>query len=48
MNFMIIFGALIELQNIYKIGEIHVQIGLPTHYVNSAFTFVRTFVLKSI
>jgi len=34
--------------HLYKIGEIHVKIGLPTHYVNSAFTFVRTFVLKSI
>ncbi len=34
--------------NLYKIGEIHVKIGLPTHYVNSAFTFVRTFALKSI
>jgi len=33
---------------LYKIGEIHVNIGLPTHYVNSAFTFVRTFVLASI
>jgi len=33
---------------LYKIGEIHVRIGLPTHYVNSAFTFVRTFILKSI
>jgi len=33
---------------LYKIGEIHMKIGLPTHYVNSAFTFVRTFVLKSI
>ncbi|MDA3946766.1 MAG: protoglobin domain-containing protein [Helicobacteraceae bacterium] len=33
---------------LYKIGEIHVKIGLPTHYVNSAFTFVRTFVLKNI
>ena len=33
---------------LYKIGEIHVKIGLPTHYVNSAFTFVRTFVLRSI
>ncbi|MDD4856077.1 MAG: protoglobin domain-containing protein [Sulfuricurvum sp.] len=33
---------------LYKIGEIHVRIGLPTHYVNSAFTFVRTFALKSI
>lgn len=35
-------------QGLYKIGEIHVKIGLPTHYVNSAFTFVRTFILKSI
>ena len=35
-------------RHLYKIGEIHVKIGLPTHYVNSAFTFVRTFVLQSI
>lgn len=34
--------------HLYKIGEVHVKIGLPTHYVNSAFTFVRTFVLQSI
>ncbi|MFA7084309.1 MAG: protoglobin domain-containing protein [Arcobacteraceae bacterium] len=34
--------------SLYKIGEIHVKIGLPTHYVNSAFTFVRTFVLQNI
>jgi len=33
---------------LYKIGEVHVRIGLPTHYVNSAFTFVRTFILKNI
>ncbi|MDK9693072.1 MAG: protoglobin domain-containing protein [Sulfurimonas sp.] len=33
---------------LYKIGEIHVRIGLPTHYVNSAFTFVRTFIIKNI
>ncbi len=33
---------------LYKIGEIHVKIGLPTHYVNSAFTFTRTFILQSI
>lgn len=33
---------------LYKIGEIHVKIGLPTHYVNAAFTFVRTFVLKNM
>ena len=33
---------------LYKIGEVHVKIGLPTHYVNSAFTFTRIFILKSI
>ena len=33
---------------LYKIGEIHVKIGLPTHFVNSAFTFVRTFLLQNI
>ncbi len=33
--------------NLYKIGEIHVKIGLPTHYVNSAFTFARTFILQN-
>ena len=33
---------------LYKIGEIHVKIGLPTHFVNSAFTFDRTFVLQNI
>lgn len=33
---------------LYKIGEIHVKIGLPTHYVNSAFTYVRTFIISSI
>ncbi|HIC99088.1 MAG TPA: hypothetical protein EYP08_05500 [Pyrodictiaceae archaeon] len=32
---------------LYKVGEIHVKIGLPTHYVNSAFSFVRNFVLES-
>lgn len=31
---------------LYKIGETHVRVGLPTHYVNAAFTFVRTYVLK--
>lgn len=33
---------------LYKIGEVHVKIGLPTHYVNSAFTYVRIFILKNI
>ena len=31
---------------LYKIGEVHVKIGLPTHYVNSAFPFTRTFIYK--
>jgi len=34
--------------HLYKIGEVHVRIGLPTHYVNSAFTFVRTFIIESV
>ncbi|MCH9813396.1 MAG: phosphate-starvation-inducible PsiE family protein [Epsilonproteobacteria bacterium] len=34
--------------NLYKIGEIHVKIGLPTHYVNAAFTYVRLFVSSQI
>ncbi len=33
---------------LYKIGEIHVKIGLPTHYVNAAFTYVRTFILENL
>ncbi len=33
---------------LYKIGEIHVKIGLPTHYVNTAFTFVRIFILQNL
>ena len=33
---------------LYKVGEAHVKIGLPTYYVNSAFTFVRTFILKNL
>jgi uncharacterized membrane protein (DUF373 family) len=34
--------------NLYRIGEIHVKIGLPTHYVNAAFTFVRTFIIQNL
>ncbi|MFT5659671.1 MAG: uncharacterized membrane protein (DUF373 family) [Sulfurimonas sp.] len=33
---------------LYKVGEVHVKIGLPTYYVNSAFTFVRTFIIKNL
>ena len=46
-----LFNGTYDLQYfmyLYKIGEIHVKIGLPTHYVNSAFNFVRTFALRQI
>ncbi len=33
---------------LYKIGEVHVQLGLPTHYVNAAFNFVRVYTLGRI
>jgi uncharacterized membrane protein (DUF373 family) len=33
---------------LYKIGEIHVQLGLPTHYVNAAFNYVRVFTLGRV
>ncbi len=33
---------------LYKIGEIHVKLGLPTHYVNAAFNYVRVFTLGHI
>ena len=33
---------------LYKVGEVHMRVGLPTHYVNSAFTFVRTFAIQNI
>ncbi len=35
-------------RKLYKIGEVHVEIGLPTHYVNSAFTFVRIFCIDNL
>ena len=31
-------------QKLYVISEKHVKIGLPSHYVNTAFSFVRSFV----
>lgn len=33
---------------LYKIGETHVRLGLPTHYVNAAFNYVRVFTLGRI
>lgn len=33
---------------LYRIGEIHVRLGLPTHYVNAAFNYVRVFTLGRV
>lgn len=35
-------------RKLYKIGEIHVKLGLPTHYVNAAFNYVRVFTVDRI
>lgn len=36
------------LRRLYRIGEIHVQIGLPPHYVSASMNFVRQFILKKL
>ena len=33
---------------LFKVGEVHGRMGLPTHYVNAAFNYVRTFALHRI
>ncbi len=33
---------------LYRIGEKHVDIGLPTHYVNASFNFIRRFFIEKI
>ncbi|MBK3331964.1 hypothetical protein GWK41_02640 [Persephonella atlantica] len=33
---------------LYRIGEKHVEIGLPTHYVNASFNFIRRFFIEKI
>ena len=33
---------------LYNIGEVHVKLGLPTHYVNAAFNYVRIFALGCV
>ena len=34
----------VYFEKLYAISEIHVHIGLPAHYVNTAFSYVRGFV----
>ena len=34
------------LRSLYRIGEIHVKIGLPGHYVNASMSFVRRYCHK--
>ncbi len=46
-----LFGGTYDIHyflKLYKIGEIHVELGLPTHYVNAAFNYVRIFALDCI
>jgi uncharacterized membrane protein (DUF373 family) len=39
---------IIYFMKLFKIGELHVKLGLPTHYVNAAFNYVRVFTLGRI
>ena len=46
-----LFGGTYDISyflKLYKIGEIHVKLGLPTHYVNAAFNYVRVFTLVCV
>ncbi len=46
-----LFGGSYDIHyflKLYRIGEIHVKLGLPTHYVNAAFNYVRIFVADCI
>ncbi|GJL77675.1 MAG: heme-binding sensor globin domain-containing protein [Nitrospinaceae bacterium] len=46
-----LFGGSYDISyfmKLYKIGEIHVKLGLPTHYVNAAFNYVRVFILGRV
>ena len=46
-----LFGGTYDISyfmKLYKIGEIHVTLGLPTHYVNAAFNYVRVFTLGRV
>jgi uncharacterized membrane protein (DUF373 family) len=40
--------ALPYFQKLYKVGELHVKLGLPTHYVNAAFNYIRVFTLGRV
>ncbi len=46
-----LFGGTYDIfyfMKLLKVGEIHVRLGLPTHYVNAAFNYVRVFTLDRI
>ncbi|MDD5433847.1 MAG: protoglobin domain-containing protein [Nitrospira sp.] len=34
------------MRSLYKIGEVHVKVGLPGHYVNASINFVRRYCFK--
>ena len=46
-----LFGGTYDIDyflKLYRIGEIHVKLGLPTHYVNAAFNYIRVFTLGRV
>ena len=36
------------LRKLYRIGEVHMRIGLPPHYVQASMNFVREFVMEKL
>ncbi len=36
------------LRYLYHVGEVHVRIGLPPHYVSASMNYVRQFILKKL
>lgn len=49
--FLDLFSGNYDLEYFLKlkrIGEVHVQIGLPTHYVNASMNFVRRYIIDVI
>lgn len=51
MWFLELFSGNYDLEyflRLKKIGEIHVKIGLPTHYVNASMNFIRRYIIDII
>ncbi len=35
-------------EHLHRIGEVHDQLGIPTHYINASFNFIRRWFIKKI